>query len=168
MKVFLPAAKKMAKATEEELISIEKLDNWAQLAFAGTKNLNRLQSAVYETAYNSAENMLVCAPTGAGKTNIAMLAFLQLVKQNISDGMLDMGAVKAVYIAPMKALAQEVVTKFGERLKPLRMTVKEFTGVIRPSFAPFSCSFCFSFHFSLLSCRSRSSHLFDRLLCSAS
>jgi hypothetical protein len=26
----------------------------------------------------------------AGKTNIAMLTFLQLVKQNIEDGMLDM------------------------------------------------------------------------------
>jgi DEAD/DEAH box helicase len=126
--VFLPAAKKMAKATDEELVDIQQLDNWAQLAFEGTKKLNRIQSAVFETAYNTCENMLVCAPTGAGKTNIAMLAFLQLVKQNISDGMLDMGAVKAVYIAPMKALAQEVVTKFGERLKPLRMTVKEFTG----------------------------------------
>lgn len=126
--VFLPAAKKMAKATDEELVDIQQLDNWAQLAFEGTKKLNRIQSAVFETAYNTCENMLVCAPTGAGKTNIAMLAFLNLVKQNISDGMLDMGAVKAVYIAPMKALAQEVVTKFGERLKPLRMTVKEFTG----------------------------------------
>ena len=118
----------MTKATDEELVDIDQLDNWAQLAFNGTKRLNRIQSAVYETAYNSSENMLVCAPTGAGKTNIAMLTFLQLVKQNISEGMLDMSAVKAVYIAPMKALAQEVVSKFGERLKPLRMTVKEFTG----------------------------------------
>jgi replicative superfamily II helicase len=42
--------------------------------------------------------------------------------------MLDMGGVKAIYIAPMKALAQEVVAKFQERLKGLRMTVKEFTG----------------------------------------
>lgn len=126
--VFLPAAKKMAKATDEELVDIEQLDNWARLAFEGTKKLNRIQSAVFETAYNSCENMLVCAPTGAGKTNVAMLTFLQLVKQNISEGMLDMGAIKAVYIAPMKALAQEVVTKFGERLKPLKMTVKEFTG----------------------------------------
>ena len=143
--VFLPAAKKMAKATDEELVDIEQLDNWARLAFEGTKKLNRIQSAVYETAYNSCENMLVCAPTGAGKTNVAMLTFLQLVKQNISEGMLDMGAIKAVYIAPMKALAQEVVTKFGERLKPLKMTVKEFTGTI--------CPFIFSFFLSFLFCR---------------
>jgi hypothetical protein len=43
-------------------------------------------------------------------------------------GMLDMGGVKAIYIAPMKALAQEVVTKFQERLKGLRMTVKVTIG----------------------------------------
>ena len=128
--MFIPATSKMAKATDDELVGIEQLDNWAQLAFHGTKQLNRIQSAVFDTAYNTCENMLVCAPTGAGKTNIAMLTFLQLVKQNISDGMLYMGAIKAVYIAPMKALAQEVVAKFGERLKPLRMTVKEFTGGI--------------------------------------
>jgi activating signal cointegrator complex subunit 3 len=79
-------------------------------------------------AYNSAENILVCAPTGAGKTNIAMLAFLQLVKQHIIDGELDRESVKAVYVAPMKALAQEVVTKFSERLKPLGFVVREFTG----------------------------------------
>ena len=35
--------------------------------------LNRLQSAVVGTALYSNENMLVCAPTGAGKTNVALL-----------------------------------------------------------------------------------------------
>ena len=122
--ITIPAAKKMSKAGEEELVSVAALDNWAQLAFEGTKRLNRIQSMVYETAYLSCENMLVCAPTGAGKTNIAMLAFLQHVKQHINEeGMLDLGAVKAVYIAPMKALAQEIVAKFSERLAPLRMQV---------------------------------------------
>jgi ERCC4-related helicase len=38
-----------------------------------------MQSEVYEVAYKSAQNMLVCAPTGAGKTNVAMLTLLQLV-----------------------------------------------------------------------------------------
>ena len=36
--------------------------------------------------------------------------------------------MKAIYIAPMKALCQEVVAKFGERLNSLNMTVREFTG----------------------------------------
>jgi antiviral helicase SLH1 len=44
--------------------------------------------------------MLVCAPTGAGKTNIATLTILQAIKS--VDSYED---VKIVYISPMKALA---------------------------------------------------------------
>ncbi len=43
--------------------------------------LNTLQSAVFDHAFNSNENMLVCAPTGSGKTNIATLSILQAIKQ---------------------------------------------------------------------------------------
>jgi replicative superfamily II helicase len=105
--VEIPAFKKV-DVPNEGLVEISFLENWAQLAFAGTKRLNRIQSEVFDIAYNSAENMLVCAPTGAGKTNIAMLTFLQLLKQNIRIDTLDKTSVKAIYIAPMKALAQEV------------------------------------------------------------
>jgi replicative superfamily II helicase len=41
---------------------------------------------------------------------------------------IDRSSLKAIYIAPMKALAQEVVSKFAQRLKPLGLVVKEFTG----------------------------------------
>lgn len=126
--VFIPAPPRLPKPQNSELVDISTLESWAQLAFEGTKYLNRIQSIVYPSAYNSAENILVCAPTGAGKTNIAMLTFLQLVKQHIFDGRLDKEAVKAIYIAPMKALAQEVVAKFSERLAKLGFVVKEFTG----------------------------------------
>ncbi len=34
------------------------------------KNLNRIQSIVCDTAYRTNENMLVCAPTGAGLMKI--------------------------------------------------------------------------------------------------
>lgn len=44
--------------------------------------------------------MLVCAPTGAGKTNIATLTMLQAIKE-----VKDETDVKIVYISPMKALA---------------------------------------------------------------
>lgn len=66
--------------------------------------LNTVQSCVFDHAYNSNENMLVCAPTGAGKTNIATLTILQAIKEvkNEED-------VKIVYISPMKALANELV-----------------------------------------------------------
>ena len=43
------------------------------------RSLNRIQSRIYPAAFGSNENLLVCAPTGAGKTNIAMLAVLREV-----------------------------------------------------------------------------------------
>ena len=57
-------------AAEAELVAISSLDEYAQIVFRGTKHLNRLQSAVFHTAYHSNENMLVCAPTGASTKNV--------------------------------------------------------------------------------------------------
>lgn len=62
--VNIPAAERPVIPDNEVLIEINNLEPWAQKAFAGTKRLNRIQSKVFETAYNSSENMLVCAPTG--------------------------------------------------------------------------------------------------------
>ena len=59
-----------------------------QIAFKGTKALNRIQSVVFPAAYKTNENLLICAPTGAGKTNIAMLTILHELKQHISQGVI--------------------------------------------------------------------------------
>ncbi len=53
------------------------------------RTLNRIQSKIYPTAFGSNENVLVSAPTGAGKTNIAMIAVLREVGNNMSGGMID-------------------------------------------------------------------------------
>lgn len=53
----------------ERLVPITELPKWAQKGFIGAKELNRIQSVVYPTAFKSDENMLLCAPTGAGKVN---------------------------------------------------------------------------------------------------
>ena len=83
------------------------------------RTLNRIQSRIYPTALNSNQNMLVCAPTGAGKTNIAMLAVLHEVGQNMRHGVIQKQDFKVVYVAPMKALAAEVTAAFSRRLAPL-------------------------------------------------
>lgn len=58
---------------------------------------------VYETAMFTSENMLLCAPTGAGKTNCAMLCILHEVGMHLrDDGTVDTSAFKIVYVAPMK------------------------------------------------------------------
>ena len=41
--------------------------------------VTRSQSRVYQTALFAPDNMLVCAPTGAGKTNVAMLTVMHEV-----------------------------------------------------------------------------------------
>ena len=63
----------------ERLIEISELPEWMQAAFAGMKSLNRIQSRVCDTALYTSENILMCAPTGAGKTNVAMLTILHEV-----------------------------------------------------------------------------------------
>lgn len=83
------------------------------------RTLNRIQSRIYPTALNSNQNLLVCAPTGAGKTNIAMLAVLHEVGQNMRHGVIQRQNFKVVYVAPMKALAAEVTGAFSRRLGPL-------------------------------------------------
>lgn len=80
----------------EERVRISELDDIAQLAFKGTKSLNRIQSIVFERAYYTNENLLICAPTGAGKTNIAMLAVLREIKSNIENEVIQRDKFKVV------------------------------------------------------------------------
>lgn len=63
------------------------------------KSLNRIQSVVFDTAYTTNENLLICAPTGAGKTNIAMLTILNTIKQHIEGGVIRKDKFKVCAIA---------------------------------------------------------------------
>ena len=47
--------------------------------------LNRIQSKLYNVGLQSSENILLCAPTGAGKTNVAMLTMLNILGQYRSN-----------------------------------------------------------------------------------
>lgn len=64
---------------KEKLIEIEELPAWMQPVFVGIKRLNPIQSRVCGHTLNSNKNMLVCAPTSAGKTNIALLSILRVM-----------------------------------------------------------------------------------------
>ncbi|XP_042742758.1 activating signal cointegrator 1 complex subunit 3 isoform X2 [Lagopus leucura] len=126
--VKIPHSEPMPIGIEEKIVYIKDFDEIGQLAFKGMKRLNRIQSIVFETAYNTNENMLICAPTGAGKTNIAMLTILHEIRQHVQHGVIKKDEFKIVYVAPMKALAAEMTNYFSKRLEPLGITVKELTG----------------------------------------
>ncbi|KAK7049628.1 putative steryl acetyl hydrolase mug81 [Paramarasmius palmivorus] len=134
--VIVPPAKVVPPKASERSIPVSELDRLAQGCFPGYTNLNRIQSIVYPTAYGSNENMLVCAPTGAGKTDVAMLTILRVLDQhrispgffsNVADS-INRDAFKVIYVAPMKALASEIVQKFEKRLRWLSIKVRELTG----------------------------------------
>ncbi|KAF9624234.1 hypothetical protein IFM89_008969 [Coptis chinensis] len=130
--VHVPALKPKLLEPGEELIKISAMPDWAQPAFKGsTTQLNRVQSKVYETALFTAENLLLCAPTGAGKTNVAVLTILQQIALNRNqDGSFNNSNYKIVYVAPMKALVAEVVEKLSKCLQHYSVQVKELSGDI--------------------------------------
>ena len=101
---------------------IANLPKWAQPAFEGFKELNRIQSRLYKTALESDENLLLCAPTGAGKTNVALLSILHEIGKHINmDGTINIDDFKIIYIAPMRYNWVESVYFFNTLLF-LRLT----------------------------------------------
>lgn len=64
---------------------------------------------VFQTAYNTNENLLICAPTGAGKTNIALLTVVHQIKQYIENDVIMKNKFKVSLLNRNK--------KEGNRLK---------------------------------------------------
>ena len=122
--------KRLSASSQPALVDITELPSWCRCVFAGFASLNLIQSHVYPVVFGEfSENVLMCAPTGAGKTNVAVLSLLSLFSQYVNnEGAVRRGGFKAVYIAPMKALVHEVVQSLRIRLKPLGLVVNELSG----------------------------------------
>mmetsp|Transcript_62196 Transcript_62196/g.148187 ORF Transcript_62196/g.148187 Transcript_62196/m.148187 type:complete len:2144 (+) Transcript_62196:214-6645(+) len=128
--VLVPAVKNIDD--NDVLKKISELPEWARPAFDGTDTLNRIQTRVHETALFHPDNMLVCAPTGAGKTNVALLTMLhEIGLHRREDGSFALDEFKIIYLAPMKALVAEIVMNFSKRLESFGIVVKEFTGDVQ-------------------------------------
>ncbi|CCD23263.1 ATP-dependent RNA helicase BRR2 NDAI_0B02280 [Naumovozyma dairenensis CBS 421] len=131
--IHIPAPSK--PTIDYDLIPISSLPQWARKSFpAGeTDSLNPIQSKVFPAAFKNDYNILLCAPTGAGKTNVALLAILRNLSHHYNEqtGKLNLNHFKVVYIAPLKALVQEQVREFQRRLGYLGIKVSELTGDTR-------------------------------------
>jgi len=119
-KIFIPAPK--LPPTGKALTPITSLPQYAHAAFPTNQyvSLNRIQTEICQTALESDENILVAAPTGAGKTNIALLTMLREFEHR--------PGCKVIYVAPMRSLVQEMVGNFSQRLSPYGKSVVELTG----------------------------------------
>lgn len=127
--IHVPAPKKRSEP-DDVLIPITDMPEWSRVPFSSAKSLNKIQSKCYPSAFEDDGNMLICAPTGSGKTNVAMLTILRELgkNRNPETGDIDLDAFKIVYIAPLKALVQEQVGNFGKRLESYGIKVSELTG----------------------------------------
>ena len=60
-------------------------------------------------ALDSDENIMLCAPAGAGKTNVALMCMLnEMRKHRNEDGTIEDDNFKIIYVAPTKSLVQEM------------------------------------------------------------
>ncbi|CCK72395.1 RNA helicase KNAG_0K00270 [Huiozyma naganishii CBS 8797] len=132
--IIIPPAdqKNSVNSLYTKLKKVDDLDHYCKAVFT-YETLNQIQSLVFPVAYNTNENMLICAPTGAGKTDIALLTILNTIKQHSfinSEQELDIqyDDFKIIYVAPLKALAAEIVSKFSEKLAVFDVKVRELTG----------------------------------------
>jgi len=114
----------------EKNIPTTALPEWARVGFGSAKELNRVQTRCFPTAFQDDGNMLVCAPTGSGKTNVAMLSILREIgkNRNPETGEIMLDDFKIIYISPLKALVQEQVGNLGKRLEPYGIRVAELSG----------------------------------------
>ncbi|KAH7060504.1 DEAD/DEAH box helicase domain-containing protein [Macrophomina phaseolina] len=128
--IHVPAPKPKRDPNDPPDMPVSELPEWARVGFGSSKNLNRIQTRCFPTAFNDDGNMLICAPTGSGKTNVAMLTMLREIgkHRHPETGEINLDEFKIIYIAPLKALVQEQVGNFGKRLEPYGIKVSELTG----------------------------------------
>ena len=127
--IHVPPPKAKRDAGEKNLPTTE-LPDWARVGFGSSKELNRVQTKCFPSAFHDDGNMLVCAPTGSGKTNVAMLTILREIgkNRNPETGEIMLDDFKIIYISPLKALVQEQVGNLGKRLEPYGIKVAELSG----------------------------------------
>ena len=128
-----PAAPPAPPSSAHRLRAVSELPPAFRCAFAGAfRFFNPIQSECFDLAFLSDDNAVVAAPTGGGKTAVLELALLRLQARYLSpDGAAFAprpGLLKAVYVAPAKALVAERTADWGARLGALGLAVREVTG----------------------------------------
>uniref|UniRef100_A0A3Q0SYV1 Probable ATP-dependent DNA helicase HFM1 n=1 Tax=Amphilophus citrinellus TaxID=61819 RepID=A0A3Q0SYV1_AMPCI len=85
---------------------------------------NYVQSKALDDVLYTNKNFVACAPTGSGKTVLFELAIIRLLMET-PEPWRD---VKAVYMAPIKALCSQCFESWKKKFGPLGLTCKELTG----------------------------------------
>ncbi|XP_033993207.1 probable ATP-dependent DNA helicase HFM1 [Trematomus bernacchii] len=85
---------------------------------------NYVQSKALDDVLYTGNNFVACAPTGSGKTVLFELAIIRLLMETSEPW----NNVKAVYMAPIKALCSQCFESWKKKFGPLGLNCKELTG----------------------------------------
>jgi ATP-dependent DNA helicase HFM1/MER3 len=85
---------------------------------------NNMQSEVLRQCLDSDSNIIVAAPTGSGKTVLHELALIQLLLKKDRERT----GIKAVFIAPSKALCQQRARDWRNKFGRMGYVIAEVTG----------------------------------------
>ena len=92
--ITIPPSASSNAAEMVNKIQVSSMDKIGKLVFRDIESFNNIQSEVYPIAYHTNENMLICAPTGAGKTNIALLTIVQQIKTFLENDVVKLERFK--------------------------------------------------------------------------
>ncbi|XP_041697631.1 probable ATP-dependent DNA helicase HFM1 isoform X2 [Coregonus clupeaformis] len=85
---------------------------------------NYVQSKALDDVLYTGKNFVACAPTGSGKTVLFELAIIRLLMETTDP----LRNIKAVYMAPIKALCSQRFEDWKKKFGPLGLSCKELTG----------------------------------------
>ncbi|RXM97898.1 putative ATP-dependent DNA helicase HFM1, partial [Acipenser ruthenus] len=85
---------------------------------------NYIQSGALDELLYTNRNFVICAPTGSGKTVLFELAIIRLLMEVPPPW----SNIKAVYMAPIKALCSQRYDDWKPKFGPLGLNCKELTG----------------------------------------
>ncbi|XP_037402500.1 probable ATP-dependent DNA helicase HFM1 [Pygocentrus nattereri] len=108
----------------EILRSISEIPAKFRSVFKEFPYFNYMQSKALDDVLYTSKNFVACAPTGSGKTALFELAIVRLLMETIEPW----NSVKAVYMAPIKALCSQRYENWKLKFGPLGLNCKELTG----------------------------------------
>ncbi|QRV87986.1 DEAD/DEAH box helicase [Ceratobasidium sp. AG-Ba] len=122
--VHLRVRPEKALNTSANLVPVSILPDWCRGIFKFGV-FNAMQSECFSTAVNTNSNMVISAPTGAGKTVLFELAIVKLLQGD--DGTAN-HAYKCVYMAPTKAICSERHKDWSNKFSHAGVKCVELTG----------------------------------------
>jgi ATP-dependent DNA helicase HFM1/MER3 len=104
-----------------QLVPVQTLPDRFQTVFPFAM-FNAVQSACFESIYESHDNCVFSSPTGSGKTVLFEIAICRMLRgwQN--------GTFKIIYMAPTKSLCSERARDWKAKFEPLDLRCEEMTG----------------------------------------